>query len=51
MPTYLMVLGFIVFMSVLIAGYFYLEWAKARDRVAAAIDDRSQPAKERPTDG
>ena len=31
MPTYLLILGFIVFMSVLIAGYFYLEWAKARD--------------------
>jgi len=50
MPAYLMILGFIIFMSVLIAGYFYLEWAKARDVVARAIHDRSQPAKER-TDG
>lgn len=31
MPPYLLILGFIVFMSVLIAGYFYLEWAKVRD--------------------
>ena len=51
MPAYLLILGFILFMSVLIAGYFYLAWAKARDVVARNELDGSQPAKERPTDG
>lgn len=39
MPTYLLILGFIVFMSVLIAGYFYLEWAKARDLLTQRDQD------------
>jgi len=31
MPTSLVVLAFLIFMSVLIAGYFYIYWAKGRD--------------------
>lgn len=31
MPTFVLLLGVLVLMSVLIAGYFYLAWAKARD--------------------
>ncbi len=32
----LMLLSVIIFMSVLIAGYMYLQWAKARDAVATS---------------
>jgi hypothetical protein len=31
MPTYLAILFCLVLMAVLIAGYFYLPWVKARD--------------------
>lgn len=34
MPTSLAVLAFLIFMSVLIAGYFYMQWAKGRESVA-----------------
>jgi hypothetical protein len=33
MPTYLAILFCLVLMAVLIAGYFYLPWVKARDGV------------------
>ena len=32
MPTFVVLLGVLVLMSVLIAGYFYMAWAKSRDR-------------------
>ena len=32
----LMLLSVIIFMSVLIGGYLYLQWAKARDAVATS---------------
>lgn len=31
MPTSLAVLAFLILMAVLIAGYFYMQWVKARD--------------------
>lgn len=31
MPTLLIFLVFLIFMACLIAGYFYLYWAKSRD--------------------
>lgn len=34
MPTSLAVLAFLIFMSVLIAGYFYMQWAKGRASAA-----------------
>lgn len=34
MPTSLAVLAFLIFMSVLIAGYFYMQWVKGRESAA-----------------
>jgi len=34
MPTSLVILSFLIFMSVLIAGFFYILWAKGRDAAA-----------------
>jgi len=34
MPISLVILSFLIFMSALIAGYFYIYWAKARDDAA-----------------
>ena len=31
MPTFVLLLGVLVLMAVLIAGYFYMAWAKSRD--------------------
>jgi len=42
MPTYLVVLAFLIFMSVLIAGYFYMYWAKGRDAAARRDDSTDQ---------
>ena len=38
MPFPFLILGVIVLMAVLIAGYMYLQWAKVRD--SAATRDR-----------
>jgi hypothetical protein len=39
MPTSLAVLAFLIFMSVLIAGYFYMQWAKGRESAAHPDSD------------
>lgn len=31
MPNFIVLLGVLVLMAVLIAGYFYMAWAKSRD--------------------
>lgn len=43
MTLYLATLAFLVLMSVLIAGYFYIQWAKGRDAAAADTTPTDQP--------
>lgn len=39
MPVSIALLAFLIFMAVLIAGYFYIYWAKGRDATATRTRD------------